>query len=144
MVNPSSFNPDPSQVRTLRTVAQPQLGRNFPVGGQAQNGAPVVQQQPVQGPAQISASNAPKGAQPVRLMQGPSMMGQAPPPAPMAPAQPMFARSAPPQALPQADHQIHRVSLVTLGSDGVKYLSEFDAVVPRGSTVLGLSEKIVE
>lgn len=139
----SSFVPDSAQMKPLRLGQGPQLGRNLPLGQpiqQAQGGqAPVQAPSPVHQPAQISQSNAPKGAQPVTLIQ-PAAMGQAAPsrPAPQAPAAPVFARPANPQS------EVRRVSLVTVGPDGMKYLSEFDAVVPRGSSTMGLSERVIE
>lgn len=129
MVNASNFSPPGAKEVSVRVAPGPMLGRHFPVGAmEGQQGA--LQGQPVQQqPAQISAPNAPKGAQPVTLMGSPSplMGGQraaapapAPLPAPQAPRGPLLARSQ------QADGDVYTVAIEPI-----------DIVFPRGTKMMG-------
>ena len=133
MVNPSNFAPQGAKEVSVRAAQGPLLGRNFPVGpmGSPLDSQGAPQGQPVQTPAQISPSNAPKGAQPVTLMGQPSpMLGggpripaaaplPAPAPAP-APRGPLLARSQ------QADGDVYTVSIEPI-----------DIVFPRGTKMMG-------
>lgn len=116
------------------------LGKNFNMGASAP-GAPVLSQSPLpsHNQAQIGQSNAPKGAQPVSLMGAApiqqQILGQ-PPRLPMSPAPSAHLGSG-----DQNDGEVHTIMVEGLGSNGKKYVAEFDAVFPKGTKVLGVTEK---
>lgn len=117
------------------------LGKNFSMNGGAP-GAPVMSQAPLpsHNQAQIGQSNAPKGAQPVSLMGAApvqqQILGQGPK-LPMSP-QPSGAHLG---SGDQNDGEVHTIMVEGLGSNGKKYVAEFDAVFPKGTKVLGVTEK---
>jgi hypothetical protein len=125
-----------------------ELGKNFSLGGAAP-AAPAIQQGaavPTHQQAQIGQSNAPKGAQPVSLMgkapQGQPILGQAVPQGkmPLSPG----AQPAPRAALagPSLDGEVHTIVVEGLAPDGRTYFAEYDAVFPRGTKVMGVTEKM--
>ena len=163
MANQEAFQAQGAIQLSLRGQSGPQLGKNYSMSGQgpipvqgggAPAGRPVLQQQPVASGSPISSPQAPKGAQPVALVGQPSPMGGSPmmpmAPAPM-PAQPQhalgspspagapFLTKAPPQ---QGNVEVHTISVIGLGSDGKKYVAEFDAVFPPGTTIKEVSERM--
>lgn len=161
--NLEQFKPQPGGIgqAAVRLNGGPQLGKTFalaaaPMGVQPQNGmasAPPMVQQPVHMQSPISSPQAPKGAQPVALVGQSSPMGgqnQQTQPMPMSPpprpamgqnqAPSPYLTKTPPQQ--QGNIEVHTISVVGLGSDGKKYLAEFDAVFPIGTKIEEVSERM--
>lgn len=162
--NLEQFKPNPgTNQATVRVAGSPQLAKTFALSASAvsmlaQNSAPsappMVQQSVGMGSSPISSPQTPKGAQVVSLVgqpnpvqqqqQQPQMpmsppmrpsMGQAQSPAP-------FLTKTPPQQQQQGNVEVHTISVVGLGSDGKKYLAEFDAVFPPGTKIEEVSERV--
>lgn len=161
--NMEQFKPQPGGFgqAPVRTAGGPQLGATFaltaaPMAVQPQNGAPasppMVQQSVGMGQSPISSPQIPRAASPVTLVGQPSpiqaqqpSMPMSPPPRPaMGQSQPAapFLTKAPTQQQPQGNVEVHTISVVGLGSDGKKYLAEFDAVFPPGTKIEDVSERI--
>jgi hypothetical protein len=145
MASMDNFKPGAGglQVNVMGAAAR-DLGKNFQLGGVAPAG-PALSQGPLpnHAQAQIGQSNSPKGAQPVTLVgqQAGPALGQQAPRMPMSPG-------AIPQAQPQAalggpsmDGETHTIVVEGMAPDGKKYYAEYDAVFPRGTKVLGVTEK---
>ena len=119
-----------------------ELGKNFALGSAP--AAPALSQSPLPQQAQIGQSNAPKGAQPVSLMGHPAqqspVLGQTPrmPMAPVPQPAPFLSKA------PSLDGEVHTIVVEGIGADGKKYVAEFDAVFPRGTKVMGVTEKVSE
>jgi len=162
MANQEAFQAQGAIQLSLKGAQGPQLGKNYavnagaPIPMQASGGKPVIQQQPVAagGGGGFSAPMVPKAAQPVALVGQPSPMGGGPvmpmAPAPR-PAQPQHALGSPqPTGAPfltkapqqQGNVEVHTISVIGLGSDGKKYVAEFDAVFPPGTTIKEVSERM--
>jgi len=162
MANQEAFQAQGAIQLSLKGASGPQLGKNYSLNGQGPipvqggggpTGRPVLQQQPVASGSPISSPQAPKGAQPVALVGQPSPMGGqpvmplAPSPRPQpqhalgspAPSGAPFLTKAPPQ---QGNVEVHTISVVGLGSDGKKYVAEFDAVFPTGTQIKEVSERM--
>jgi len=159
MANQEAFQAQGAIQLSIRGQSGPQLGKNYSLNGQGpiplQGGGPtarpVIQQQPVASGSPISSPQAPKGAQPVALVGQPSPMGGspmmplAPSPRPQhalgspQPAGAPFLTKAPPQ---QGNVEVHTISVIGLGSDGKKYVAEFDAVFPPGTQIKEVSERM--
>jgi hypothetical protein len=148
MVNPSNFAPQGAKEVSVRVAQGPMLGRNFPMGGMASpmDGQGVPQGQPVQTPAQISPSNAPKGAQPVALMGSPSPLlgGQRPAQQQSMPQQmagPMQRQMPMPMPAPMPAPAPRGPLLAASQSpDGDVYtvaIDPIDIVFPRGTKMMG-------
>lgn len=138
---------------------QPNIGKNFALGS-VPPAPPLTQMAvPNQQQAQIGQGNGPKGAQPVSLMgmptQGMPILGQNPGIAsqptlgyapqgqqrmPMAPQMPAL-QGPPQQKALGSDGEVHTIIVEGHGMDGKKYIAEFDAVFPRGTKVMGVTEK---
>lgn len=158
MANQEAFQAQGAIQLSIRGQSGPQLGKNYalngagpiPLQGGGPSARPVIQQQPVASGSPISSPQAPKGAQPVALVGQPSPMGGSPmmplSPAPR-PAQPQqqhalgapFLTKAPAQ---QGNVEVHTISVIGLGSDGKKYVAEFDAVFPPGTQIKEVSERM--
>ena len=95
----------------------------------------VVQQQPVVQGAMFgdTPQGAPKGAQPVMLA------GQAPAQQQKLPMSPQHQQALQGPKAPQ-DAEVHLIRVEGKGMDGNKYIAEFEAVFPRGTKVMGVTE----
>jgi hypothetical protein len=137
---------------------QRELGKNFMLGSAPPPPALTQGAVPSHQQAQIGQGNMPKGAQPVSLMgvqaqQGIPILGQAPIGQPQAhlgqvqaPRLPMSPQPAPQQqpqrALGGPDGEVHTIVVELQGSDGkTKYFAEYDVVAPKGSKVMGVTER---
>lgn len=80
--------------------------------------------------------NAPKGAQPVALAGSP-MMGQNGPRLPLSPSQQQPALQGPKAP---SDAEVHIIKVEGKGLDGKTYVAEFEAMFPRGTKVMGVTE----
>lgn len=148
MANADNFKPGAGGMQVSVVGAQQngvrELGKNFAMGSAP--ASPVLGQAPLPShqQAQIGQSNAPKGAQPVSFMgqpaQGVPILGQGPrmPMSPAAQPAPFLSKA------PSLDGEVHTIVVEGRGTDGKKYVAEFDAVFPRGTKVLGVTEKVSE
>lgn len=103
-----------------------------------QNQQQIVQQ-PVGGTPMFGGGapqGAPKGAQPVPLAGSPMMAGQNGPKLPMSPQQQQALQG--PKA--PSDGEIHIIKVEGKGLDGKTYIAEFEALFPRGTKVMGVTE----
>lgn len=99
-----------------------------------------VMQQPVGGTPMFGGGapqGAPKGAQPVPLAGSPMMAGNAGPKLPMSPQGQQQALQGP--RAPQ-DTEVHIIKVEGKGLDGKTYVAEFEAMFPRGTKVMGVTE----
>jgi len=104
-------------------------------------GDQAVVQQPVTGQPMFGGGapqGAPKGAQPVPLAGSP-MMGNGAAKLPMSPAQQQQQPALQGPRAPQ-DAEIHLIKVEGLGKDGKTYIAEFEAMFPRGTKVMGVTE----
>lgn len=154
MASTDSFKPGAGglQVSVIGGQGNRELGKNFALG--AAPAPPALSQTPVpsQQQAQIGQSNGPKGAQPVSLMGlapqgqpilgqqaiGQQQMGQQVPKMPMAPGMHQLGKSQG----PSMDGEVHTIVVEGVAPDGKTYLAEYDAVFPKGTKVMGVTEKI--
>lgn len=111
-------------------AGSPQLGKPMMVGVTQAQPAPTVEM-PSAGPAQLSPSNTPRGAQAVQ------MAGQVPASIPVPARQALGATPA----ARRLDGEIHVISAKGVGPDGREYLAEFDAVFPPGTKILGVGSR---
>ncbi len=98
-----------------------------------------IVQQPIAGTPMFGGGapqGAPKGAQPVMLAGAPRMAGNGAPKLPMSPSQ-QPAMQGP--KVP-ADAEVHIIKVEGLGKDGKTYVAEFEAMFPRGTKVMGVTE----
>lgn len=104
-----------------------------------QGGAQVIQQPVGQTPMfGGGGQGAPKGAQPVSLVGSPGMGGNAPR-LPMSPTgQQAQAALQGPKA--PSDTEVHIIKVEGKGLDGKTYIAEFEAMFPRGTKVMGVTE----
>lgn len=103
-----------------------------------QNQQQVIQQ-PVGGTPMFGGGapqGAPKGAQPVPLAGSPMMAGNSGPKLPMSPQQQAALQG--PKA--QADGEVHIIKVEGRGQDNKVYVAEFEALFPRGTKVMGVTE----
>lgn len=101
-----------------------------------QNQQQVIQQ-PVGGTPMFGGGTpqgAPKGAQPVPLAGSPMMGG---PKLPMSPQQTQHALQGPKAP---SDTEVHVIKVEGRGQDGKTYVAEFEALFPRGTKVMGVTE----
>jgi hypothetical protein len=104
-----------------------------------QQGQQQVIQQPVGGTAMFGGgapAGAPKGAQPVSLVGSPIMAGNAPR-LPMSPQGQQQALQGPKTP---SDTEVHIIKVEGKGLDGKTYVAEFEAMFPRGTKVMGVTE----
>ncbi len=153
MAGQDNFKPQmgglPVAVKGAVQSQGPALGQQFSLG--QSSGMPAVAQQQVPNAAslqqtQIGQSNSPKGAQPVSLMgQMPVVQGVGPMQHQQVARMPMAPQAPPANAgnLGRAnDGEVHTISVEGQGPDGKKYVAEFDAVFPRGTKVMGVTENV--
>lgn len=118
-------------------IGKPQGQYTQPILQQMPQQQQVIQQpvghQPMFGAA---PQGSPKGAQPVPLAGSP-VMGSAAPKLPMSPQHQQQQLQGP--RAPQ-DAEVHVIRVEGKGLDGNKYIAEFEAVFPRGTKVLGVTE----
>jgi hypothetical protein len=156
MASVDNFKPGSGGTQVSVVGNQAKLGQNFALGSVPP--PPTLTQTPVPShqQSQIGQGKGPKGAQPVSLMgmpaQGNPVLGQAPQMPMMQASMPMSGLSMQQQ---QPVHQlgkgpsmdggeVHTIMVEGMGSDGKKYIAEFDAVFPRGTKVMGVTEKVRE
>jgi hypothetical protein len=104
-----------------------------------QPGQQQVIQQPVGGMPMFGGGapqGAPKGAQPVHLAGSPMMAGPSGPKLPMSPQQQAALQG--PKA--PSDGEVHVIKVEGRGLDGKTYVAEFEALFPRGTKVMGVTE----
>lgn len=104
-----------------------------------QQGQQQVFQQPVGGMPMFGGgapNGAPKGAQPVPLAGSP-VMGNAAPKLPMSPQSQQQALQGP---RAPSDTEVHIIKVEGKGLDGKTYVAEFEAMFPRGTKVMGVTE----
>lgn len=128
-----------------------ELGKNFSLGGMAP-ASPALSQSPIphHSQTQIGQSNSPKGAQPVALMgqQGIPQLGQGAARMPMSPGALPAPRPAPVQAPaaalagPSMDGESHVIVVEGRAPNGKTYFTEYEAIFPRGTKIMGVTEKI--
>lgn len=106
-----------------------------------QGGGQQVIQQPVGGQPMFGggAQGAPKGAQPVSLVGSPVMAGNAGPRLPLSP-QGQQAQAALQGPKSPSDAEVHIIKVEGKGLDGKTYIAEFEAMFPRGTKVMGVTE----
>jgi hypothetical protein len=128
-----------------------ELGKNFSMGSAAP-AVPALSQSPVphHSQAQIGQANSPKGAQPVALMgQGVPQLGQSAPRMPMSPgsipaqAPAPIPAPAPQPALagPSLDGETHVIVVEGKAPNGKTYFAEYEAIFPRGTKIMGVTER---
>jgi hypothetical protein len=96
-----------------------------------------IQQQPVGHQPMFGGApqGAPKGAQPVPLAGSPAMGASQQPKLPLSPQhQQLQGPKAP------SDAEVHVIRVEGRGLDGNRYVAEFEAVFPRGTKVMGVTE----
>lgn len=106
-----------------------------------QQGQQQVIQQPVGGTPMFgggSPQGAPKGAQPVALA-GSMMAGANAPKLPLSP-QGQQAQHALQGPKAPSDSEVHVIKVEGKGLDGKTYIAEFEAMFPRGTKVMGVTE----
>jgi hypothetical protein len=145
MASTDSFKPGAGGMQ-VGMVGGPtrELGKNFSMNGSAPM-APPLSQSPIphHSQAQIGQANSPKGAQPVTLVGGGASaqptLGQQAPRMPLSPS----SQPPKPQALngPSMDGEVHTIVVEGMAPDGQKYFAEYDAVFPKGTKVMGVTEK---
>jgi hypothetical protein len=97
-----------------------------------------VVQQPVGGTPMFGGGTpqgAPKGAQPVPLAGSPMLAGGNAPKLPMSPQQQALQGPKAP-----SDGEVHIIKVEGRGQDGKTYIAEFEALFPRGTKVMGVTE----
>lgn len=98
-----------------------------------------VIQQPIGGGGMFGGGtpqNAPKGAQPVALAGAPMMGQNNQPRLPLSPSQQQVLQG--PKA--PSDTEVHIIKVEGKGLDGKTYVAEFEAMFPRGTKVMGVTE----
>jgi hypothetical protein len=107
-----------------------------------QHGQQQVIQQPVTGGTMFGGGapqGAPKGAQPVPLAGSPMMAGNGAPKLPLSP-QGQHAQAALQGPKAPSDTEVHIIKVEGKGMDGKTYIAEFEALFPRGTKVMGVTE----
>lgn len=107
-----------------------------------QQGQQQVIQQPVTGGTMFGGGapqGAPKGAQPVPLAGSPMMAGNGAPKLPLSP-QGQQAQAALQGPKAPSDSEVHIIKVEGKGLDGKTYIAEFEALFPRGTKVMGVTE----
>lgn len=104
-----------------------------------QPGQQQIVQQPVTGGTMFGGGTpqgAPKGAQPVPLAGSPMMAGNSGPKLPLSPQsqQALQGPKAP------SDTEVHIIKVEGKGPDNKTYIAEFEALFPRGTKVMGVTE----
>jgi hypothetical protein len=157
MASTDNFKPGAGGLQVSVVGAQQQqreLGKNFMLGSAPPPPALTQGALPSHQQAQIGQGNTPKGAQPVSLMGMPvqglpilgqqavgqqAALGQAQ--TPRLPIAPQSAPQQPQRALGGPDGEVHTIVVELQGGDGKKYFAEYDVVAPRGSKVMGVTER---
>lgn len=106
-----------------------------------QGGQQVIQQPIGQTPmfGGGGGQGAPKGAQPVSLVGSPMMGGNGGPKLPLSP-QGQQAQHALQGPKAPSDTEVHIIKVEGKGLDGKTYIAEFEAMFPRGTKVMGVTE----
>lgn len=125
---------------SLSQVTPAGLGRNS--GQQVQVSVQGMQQAPIQHQSPIGSANTPKGAQPVSIVGQMNAQLGTPiaPPAPKLPLSPSAQIHA--LGMTSDDMEIHEISVEGEAPNGRKYVAPFDAHFPRGTKILGVTDKI--
>jgi hypothetical protein len=144
-----SFKPAGAVQVQAHQLSGPLTPNGMPIGKPAgQYTQPILQQVPQQQQIQQQSvvqqpmfggapQGAPKGAQPVPLAGSPAMGAAQQPKLPMSPQHQQQALQGPKAP---SDAEVHVIRVEGRGLDGNRYVAEFEAVFPRGTKVMGVTE----
>lgn len=138
--------------RPVAQLGAPQV-QQMPIGKDMRGNVSVASPLPDVAPAVIGkGAQGPSGQVPLRVVGGQSPfgheMGGGPQMAPMQVQQPRFQAPAPQPQAPQpqnpglgANEELHVLVATLEGPGGQRYEAVYEVVSPRGSKVLGVSER---